>query len=336
MSQHITRHYLLIAVLAAATLRLSAQDPQLSQWYAAPMYLNPALTGNTHQDRIGMNYRMQWPGIGPGYKTYAVAYDHRAADINSGIGGMVMHDRAGSFNLAFTQMALNYSYEARINRRRAVRGGIRAAYTSRTFDQGNMLFADQVIRDNAPRSIEAPSMQNVSYLDFSAGFLYYSEQFWAGFSTNHLNRPQQSIYVDGDAQLPIRTSVHAGYRFPLDGKSFRYSETKMTLAAHYKAQQKWDQLDLGGYVDHREVSFGLWYRGLPGLKAYQPGYPNDDAVILMVGYETPYQLRLVYSYDVTVSKLTMKSGGAHEISVIYEWPRTGKNRKYRAVPCPKF
>lgn len=56
----------------------------------------------------------------------------------------------------------------------------------------------------------------------------------------------------------------------------------------------------------------------------------------MVGYETPYQLRLVYSYDVTVSKLTMKSGGAHEISVIYEWPRTGKNRKYRAVPCPKF
>ena len=24
-----------------------AQDPQLSQFYAAPLYLNPALTGNT-------------------------------------------------------------------------------------------------------------------------------------------------------------------------------------------------------------------------------------------------------------------------------------------------
>lgn len=330
--RHIRTSILALGLAATAM----AQDPQLSQFYAAPMYLNPALTGNTVQDRVGLNYRLQWPGIGPGYKTYAVAYDHRSPEINSGIGGMVMHDRAGSFNLAFTQVSFNYSYEARLSRKRAVRGGLRAGYTSRTFDQGNMLFADQVIRDNAPASIEAPTMQNISYFDFSTGFLYYSEQFWAGFSINHLNQPQQSVFLDGDAKLPMRTSVHAGYRFALDGRSFRYTETRMTLAAHYKAQQKWDQLDLGGYVDHRDLTFGMWYRGLPGLKAYQPGYPNDDAVILMIGYETPYQLQMVYSYDITVSKLTAKSGGAHEISVIYEWPRNSKKRKHRTIPCPKF
>lgn len=330
-----TRKYLLLAAMAWA-FHLVAQDPQLSQFYAAPMYLNPALTGNTHQERLGLNYRMQWPGIGPGFQTYAVAYDHNSPQINSGIGGMVMHDRAGSFNLAFTQMSLNYSYEARINRRRAVRGGVRAGYTTRTFDQGNMLFADQIIRDNAPTSIEAPSMQNTAYFDFSAGFLYYEEQFWAGFSLNHLNQPQQSLYLEGDAKLPMRTSVHAGYRFAVDDRPFRYSDTKMTLAVHYKAQAKWDQLDVGGYLDHKDLSLGLWYRGIPGLKAYKPGYPNDDAVIVMIGYETPYQLQMVYSYDVTVSKLTVKSGGAHEISLIYEWPKNNKKRKYRTIPCPKF
>lgn len=313
-----------------------AQDPQLSQFYAAPMYLNPALTGNTHQDRLGLNYRLQWPGIGPGYKTYAVAYDHNSPLMNSGIGGMVMHDRAGTLSLSFTQASLSYSYEGRINRSKAVRGGLRLGYTMRTFDQGNVLFADQVIRDMAPTSIEPFVMQNISYFDFSVGFLYYSEQFWGGFSVNHINEPQQTLYEDGDAPLPMRTSVHLGYRFPIDGQNFRYSDTKMTLATHYKAQQKWDQLDIGGYIDHRDLAMGLWYRGLPGLKAYKPGYPNDDAVILMMGYSTPYQLQLVYSYDITVSKLTAKSGGAHEISVIYEWPRHNKKRRYRTIPCPKF
>lgn len=326
-------------LLASATflaLRTFAQDPQLSQFYAAPLYLNPALTGNTHQDRIGLNYRLQWPAIGSAYKTYAVTYDHRSAAMNSGIGGMVMHDRAGSFGLNFTQAALSYSYEARLNRKQAIRGGMRVGYTMRSFDSGNMLFADQIIRDNAPTSIEPAMISSVSYFDFSAGLLYYSEQFWGGFSVNHLNEPQQSLYLDGDAKLPMRTSAHVGYRFAVDGRTFRHSETTMTLATHYKAQDKWDQLDIGAYIDHNSVTMGLWYRGLPALKAYQPGYPNDDAVVVMFGYETPYQLRMIYSYDVTVSKLTLKSGGAHEISLIYEWPRHNKNRRYRAVPCPKF
>jgi len=330
------RIHILMASALFMALRLSAQDPQFSQFYAAPLYLNPALTGNTHQDRIGLNYRLQWPAIGPGYKTYSVTYDHRSAAMNSGIGGMVMHDRAGSFGLNFTQAALSYSYEARLNRRQAVRGGMRVGYTMRSYDPRNMLFADQVIRDNAPTSIEPALLSSVSYFDFSAGLLYYSEQFWGGFSVNHLNEPQQSLYLDGDASLPMRTSVHVGYRFAVDGRAFRHSETTMTLASHYKAQQQWDQLDIGAYIDHLSVTFGMWYRGLPALKAYQPGYPNDEAVVAMFGYKTPYQLRVVYSYDVTVSKLTLKSGGAHEISLIYEWPRHNKNRRYRAVPCPKF
>ncbi|MEO5584393.1 MAG: type IX secretion system membrane protein PorP/SprF [Flavobacteriales bacterium] len=330
------RVHILFSLAVLSGFSAIAQDPQLSQFYAAPLYLNPALTGNTFQDRIGLNYRLQWPAIGPGYKTYAVTYDHRSASMNSGIGAMVMRDQAGSFGLNFTQAALSYSYEARLNRRQAIRGGLRMGYTMRSYDPKNLLFADQVIRDNAPTSIEPTMLQSVSYIDFSVGVLYYSEQFWAGASFNHVNQPQETFFLDGDAKLPMRISAHAGYRFALDGRSFRNSETQMTLAAHYKAQDKWDQLDIGGYIDHSSITFGLWYRGLPGLKAYQPGYPNDDAAIVMFGYKTPYQLQMVYSYDVTVSKLTMKSGGAHEISVIYEWPKHNKNRKYRAVPCPKF
>src|SRR5690606_26409633 len=148
--------HLLIGSCLLLGLQAAAQDPQLSQFYAAPLYLNPALTGNTYQDRAGINYRMQWPGIGPGYKTYAVTYDHRSAEMHSGIGGMVMHDRSGSFGLSFTQAALSYSYEARLNRRPAVRGGLRGGYTMRPYDPRHMPLADQALPDHAPNPLAPP------------------------------------------------------------------------------------------------------------------------------------------------------------------------------------
>lgn len=324
-------------LLALAPALAVAQDPQLSQFFAAPMYLNPALTGNTYQDRIAMNYRNQWPSaVVNAFQTYAASYEHRSQKLNSGFGVMAMRDVAGANGLAFTQVAAAYSYEARINRKSAFRGGVRAAWTNRSYDPNSFLFADQVIRDNAATSIESGFVQQVSYMDLSAGGLYYNERFWAGFSVNHLNRPQQSLFLNGDARLPMRTSVHTGYRFPLDGQRMAYSNTVGTIATHYKAQGKWDQFDVGFYVDHDKLLAGIWYRGIPGLKAYAPGYPNNDAVVLMAGYETPLQLRIVYSYDVTISWLDLSSGGAHEVSLTYEWPRKTKARKHKIVPCPKF
>lgn len=327
---------LLLIVLLLLALPTRAQDPQLSQFYAAPLYLNPALTGNTFQDRVILNYRKQWLGIAPGYETYAVSYDHNQSKLHSGIGGMVLRDVAGSNGLAFTHAALSYSYEARIDHKRAVRFGTRMGYTLRQFDQSSLVFADQIIREDPTSSIETGFRQHTSYFDGSVGVMYFSEAFWCGASFNHLNRPQQTLFVNGDARLPVRTSIHAGYRFATDGQRLRRSKNYMTIASHYKSQDKWDQLDLGVYYDHDRLNFGFWYRGLPAVKSYEPGYPNDESIIVMMGYETPAQIRFTYSYDITVSLLSMRSGGAHEISVIYEWPKRGKNRKWKAVPCPKF
>ena len=327
---------LLLITLFLLKPSASAQDPQFSQFYASPLYLNPALTGNTYQDRIILNYRRQWLGIAPGYETYCVSYDHNDSKLHSGFGGMVLRDVAGSNGLAFTHAAFNYSFEARIDHKRAVRFGTRLGYTLRQFDQGSLVFADQIIREDPSASIEAGFRNSTSYFDGSTGVMYFSEAFWFGVSFNHLNRPQQTLFTDGNVRLPVRSSFHTGYRFAMDGQKLRRSKTYMTVAAHYKMQDKWDQLDIGTYLDHDRLNFGLWYRGLPAVKSYQPGYPNDESIIAMVGYETPQQIRITYSYDITISLLSMRSGGAHEISVIYEWPKRGKNKKWRAVPCPKF
>ncbi|WP_287060456.1 type IX secretion system membrane protein PorP/SprF, partial [Algoriphagus sp.] len=58
---------MLIVFFGTLVLSLShsafAQDPQYSQYYAAPLYLNPAMAGGELTGRVGFNYRNQWPSI---------------------------------------------------------------------------------------------------------------------------------------------------------------------------------------------------------------------------------------------------------------------------------
>ena len=86
--------------------KIVAQDAQFSQFYAAPLIINPALTGNTIQDRFSLNYRNQWPAVpnSKAFTTYAFSYEHNFDDSNSAIGALVYHDRAGLAGLRTTSL----------------------------------------------------------------------------------------------------------------------------------------------------------------------------------------------------------------------------------------
>ena len=65
---------LAICTLLAAP-EVNGQDPQFSQFYAAPLYLNPAFAGSTNQGRAGTNYRNQWPAVDANYTTLSAFAD---------------------------------------------------------------------------------------------------------------------------------------------------------------------------------------------------------------------------------------------------------------------
>ena len=78
ISRYMTKNLFLIlfaAVLAVASLQANAQDPAFSQFYANPLYLNPAFAGSDICPRMSLNFRDQWPGIGKTYVTYSASYD---------------------------------------------------------------------------------------------------------------------------------------------------------------------------------------------------------------------------------------------------------------------
>jgi len=310
-----------------------SQDIQFSQFFASSMYLNPAFTGNTIQHRwIGI-YRNQWPSIPGAFVSYSFSYDHHLSDLNSGVGLIFTQDKAGSGGLRFTNIGGLYSYYFQINRKLTVRMGTKISYTFRNYDQSKLRFQDQIIT-GSPSTIEELN-EGTSYPDFNVGGIAYSEKIWIGFAVDHINRPDQS-FLNQETDLPIKWSIHGGYKFTLDeGDAKGKGGTYLSPSINYKAQGKWDQLDLGASISKNVISLGFAYRGIPFFKRYKPGYANNDALILLIGMQAN-KIKIGYSYDITISRLKNNTGGAHEISIIYEHHRKKKRRKRFFVPCAKF
>ena len=86
----------LILFLLFLSFQASAQDPVYTQFYAAPLQLNPAFTGTTYAPRFGLIYRNQLPSFaGNAYETYSASYDQFVPDLNSGFGFFVASDDQG-------------------------------------------------------------------------------------------------------------------------------------------------------------------------------------------------------------------------------------------------
>ena len=79
---------------------------------------------------------------------------------------------------------------------------------------------------------------------------------------------------------------------------------------------------MGIYLSKGPLVGGVWYR-------------NQDAFILLVGMQMG-QVKFGYSYDVTVSKLSMATSGSHELSLQLNFVCKPKKRTYRTISCPSF
>ncbi len=315
-----------------------AQDPQLSQFYASPMYLNPAFTGANLQHRLILNYRNQWPGVAEnGFVTYMASYDFNWDAMRSGLGFYAIQDVAGLSALTYRNYGGLYSYDVRLTKKLNLRTGFHLSYTQKNVDFSRLLFNDQIERGGGP-SFEANKYFNVDYLDYNVGMVLYSEKAFLGLAVHHLTEPSES-FIGFDSNLPRRYSMHGSVTFDLPGSGAKKS---IMPSFNYKTQGNFSQLDMGVYYNHEPLILGLWYRGIPVTVFSSKNLINNDAFIVLLGYSLEDQpLRVGYSYDVTTSGLFSKSGGSHEISVIYEFAgglgSNSKNKKIkRRIPCAKF
>lgn len=317
-----------------------AQDPQFSQYYQAPLYLNPGFTGITPQQRIVLNHRIQWPNLPQAFSTYAASYDIFIDELRSGFGFLFTTDKMGSAGWRTTTASLLYSYKIKLTEKIVFSPGLSFGYGSNGLDRSKLVMGDGLEYDGISLDPDLNKLGRQNYFDFGSGFLVYSRSLWLGASFTHMNQPNLSVLNDV-SRLQMKTAVHGGVRLSLAGGSMtsRSRATYLTPSFIYRMQGKsFSQLDLGVNYHIDPVSVGVWYRGKPFQQTVIHSI-QQDALILYLGLYFK-QLTIGYSYDFTISNLQTASGGAHEISIVYEFntKSTSKDvkKKYRLIPCPTF
>jgi type IX secretion system PorP/SprF family membrane protein len=319
-----------------------AQDIQFSQFYAVPLYANPAFAGSLHVTRGITNTRLQWLGLAANYKTYYVSGDGYSAKYRSGYGFQILRDEQGANVYSSTQVSGMYAYELPVSSSFTVRAGLQGTFGQRTLDYNGLRFPQQFNNAQGFNGTASPEtgIQNQFYPDISSGIVGYSDRFWGGLSVHHLNTPDLKFPGAGKDLLPMNFEVISGYKIPLGHKKYlAYTddqpEISITPTIHYKSQGASDQLDLGVYGMYSQLMWGVWYRGIPFLK-YAPNVQNNESVVLLLGWVYK-NVSFGYSYDITVSQLTeARSGGSHEFSITYLHKSSKKHKPMRRLPCPSF
>jgi len=312
-----------------------AQDPQFSQYYASPLYLNPGFAGSTPSPRLIFNSRLQWAKLPKAFATYAVSGDVYVDRFNSGFGLMAMTDRAGTANLRTTSAGAYYSAKIRLSENWMFSPGLVFGFGNRNIDLDKLVFGDQIIY-NGPTTDEAiRTLGSRSFFDFSSGAVFYNKQFWGGFSVYHINQPNHSLLGE-ESKLPMRFSIHSGIKIPI--KHGPLSKSKLNSISPsfvYTVQGEFRHLDIGANAIFDPIMIGLWYRGVPIVKNVNDEI-SHDAAIFIVGMNLKY-LEVAYSYDFTISQIGPSSGGSHEISIMMLLSGINPHkvaRKDKFLPCP--
>jgi type IX secretion system PorP/SprF family membrane protein len=323
--------YLLILSFIISTDSFG-QDPTFSQFYANALYLSPSFAGATSQYRFALNYRDQWPAVPGVFHTYSISFDKALTNFNSGIGVLATYDVAGSGNLSTTNIGLLYSYDFNINKDWHIRPGVNFKFYYLGLDIAKLVFNSQITGSGTSPAITPPPFDNVADVDFATSALVYNERTWAGITFDHLLKPKTSFYGD-DATVPVKINFYGGTQILKQTRLRQKFQDILSVAINFQKQGKFYQSDLGLYYYKDPLIFGVWYRGIP-FATSQAG----DAVIGLVGIKTS-QLHIGYSYDFTISNLIGSTGGAHEISLVYEFNNLSLGqlkKRIRAIPCPEF
>ena len=310
-----------------------AQDPHFSQYFAHPLYINPAFAGANECPRINLGYRNQWPNIGGGFSTMSVSYDQHIQAIRGGLGAKVFADIQGGGTYRNISASVMYSYRFKLGRSFSLRLAAEAAYVNRYANWTSLTFPDQfdpmlgLVRPTTDEDLSQTPLDR-HYADFTVGALAYNDNFYVGVSVDHLSRPDEGFM--GVQRLAIKYTAHVGgVIYFKKVYNTKRSEKDISLSPNliFTQQGKFEELSYGVYLNVYPMVVGVWYRH---------NFTNSDALIALLGFE--YKgVKIAYSYDVGLSQLR-KSGGAHEVSLGFRLPCPEKQKmlKVQAVPCPSF
>ena len=346
--------FLFLLTFFLLSFSLQAQDRHFSQFYSAPLNLNPALTGAFDAKyRIGLINRDQWRSVlEHPYKTFAASLEVKFGldyffkllrKDKIAVGLMFYSDKVEGVEFNTNQMSLSLAYHKVMDRagNSYLTFGFQAGLAQRNINFLDLYFDDQFNEIDAfdlPTNEDLPG-NNFSFGDYAVGLNYTAKltkkwRLFAGGAMHHLFEPNISFYEDNednrlDVFLQRTYTAHAGFNFLMfDGITLSPRMLFMSQGPHLEISAGTNvRFSLSTY-DGTALHVGAFLRT---AKDELNGF-GVDALVGMLGIEAGGFL-LGLSYDINLQTLANYSSaqGSFEISAAY----LGEYEN-ETILCPKF
>jgi type IX secretion system PorP/SprF family membrane protein len=321
-----------VLLLLSGFLRVHAQvDPHFTQYYAYPLWLNPAFTGVMDGDyRLGMNYRKQLPGAASAFQTQAVSADFSFAK-GFGLGLTLFNQKNADASYQYNSGYVSLSYKVKVSEYGVLSSGFQVGLLNRRIDPLHYQFGTQFNPvsgyDPSMPSGESFMANSVSSTDGSLGLLYFDGNpnkdynFFAGISVYHPTEPNQVFLSGGENnRIPIRYALQTGVRMKMN-----------------------DQVDLIPHALYmRQGNAAEIAAGLSASVAFATGkdlllggtWRLNDAIAPSMGLHLG-ALTIGFSYDILTSQLKTGSSanGGYELSISFTHFRTAPEARF---VCPRL
>ena len=334
-----------------------AQDYHFSQFFAAPLTLNPALTGIFSGNyRVALSHRSQWGQVlETPFTTTAFSADFRYY-INPkkrrykdafGVGVNFASDRLSEFNYSVNQIMLGGAFHKSLDPRnnQTLSLGFQFGVVQRNVSYDQLSFEDTF--DGTSTYIDGATAEelpanNYAFGDFQLGVNYaYAPKnkaaIFLGGAVHHFNRPEQSFYeeitqgeeIEVTLLLNRRYSAYANFQLPLArGSTISPRVYAFVQGPHVVTNAGSNLRFLLNDTNGAALHLGAYLRGVGNADNF-----GVDSAVGMFGFEiNSFLLGLSYDAGLNGLQTNPRHRGAFEINLAY----LGKSNDDEAVPCPKF
>lgn len=288
---------LVIIILLYQLHGKAQQDIMVSQYMFDGLLLNPAYAGSHKYFSSSLLHRSQWVGLEGAPRSNILALDGPINDEKMGLGLIVSNDHIGITDQ--TDIYGNYSYHLPLGGGK-LSFGIKAGVSRYTYKFDELVYwdnNDQVFLGNRS-SAWLPK--------FGAGVYYYTPKWYAGISVPSLIAydPDKDFGNDVNQSGFVKRHYYGvtGFVFELNN-AFKL---KPSLLLKYVPSAPLEA-DINLHLLYQDK---LWFGA---------SYRTQDAVSVMLEYQTNSRFRIGYAYDFTTSKIKDHSSGTHEIMIGYDF-----------------
>lgn len=284
----------LVITLLLSIMSGFAQQDLLRNQYMYDLYLaNPAFAGNEQGLSTTLTYRKQWAGFTGAPETQTLTLHAPTKGGRTGLGLALMNDKIGARTV--TSITGTYSYRVRLGTGK-LSFGLNLGMVQNNYDLSQIDYQDQ-----GDPIVESGRENNV-VANIDGGLLYYTRSTYIGLSAYHLSSSKYDVYDASESRQYMHFVIIAGHAFDLNERLVLMPTT--LLRATETGQL---QFDLNAELKIAKVL---------GLVA---GYRYQYGAMAMVYVNVKKKLRIGYSYDMPMNKLSTHASGSHEAFISYDF-----------------